>query len=153
MILGFTKQFPWGEPTMFKEKVLASFLKANVVTDDLQILCPKLHSIRAGERWAPGMFMHLAYGVRSKNYQCFQLATVKTTQRIIVSNRDKKILVATRGIDNAYIIHFKKLKQDQVEQLAINDGFTSVDQFWKWFDHDLSGQIISWTGKLYLCQQ
>jgi hypothetical protein len=142
MIIGFKKTFPWGSPTLFKEKILGSF-QCNGHR-------AKYHSIRKGERWAPGMFIHLAYGVRTKKYECFQLATVKTVQRIIISARDKKILTARRGIDNNYIIHFRKLKEFEIENLAVNDGFDSVTDFWKWFDQDMSGQIISWTGKLYL---
>jgi hypothetical protein len=145
MILGFKKTFPWGEPTFFKEKIWSSFETTNYPQEK-----PKLHSIRAGERWQPGMFMHLAYGVRTKKYECFQLATVKTVQRIIISARDKRVLVATRGIDKSYFIDFLKLNEDMIEDLAKNDGFDSVTDFWKWFDQDMSGQIISWTGKLYL---
>lgn len=147
MILGFKRKFPWGEPTYFKEKINYCIDKINTLA---RAAYPKQHSIRKGSRWKPGMLIHLAYGQRTKNYECFQLATAKTVQAIRIYTDIKEVFVAIHGIDNSYFFDFKKLTEDQVEMLAINDGFDSVDDFWKWFTVDIEGQIISWTGKLYL---
>jgi hypothetical protein len=147
MILGFKRKFPWGEPTLFKEKINYCLDKVNTLD---RSMFPKVHSIRKGSRWKPGMLIHLAYGQRTKQYECFQLATVKTVQAVRIYTDIKEVWVAKRGIDNSYFIHFEKLSLKDVETLALNDGFDSVDLFWKWFNVDVDGQIISWVGKLYL---
>ena len=37
----------------------------------------------------------------------------------------------------------------RIKILAKNDGFDSVDDFFKWFDKDFNGKIIHWTNKKY----
>jgi hypothetical protein len=40
---------------------------------------------------------------------------------------------------------------DEIEDLAINDGFDDVADFWAWFDQysPFSGKLIHWTGLRY----
>jgi len=147
MILGFKRKFPWGEPTLFKEKINYCLDKVNTLD---RAMFPKVHSIRKGNRWKPGMLIHLAYGQRTKQYKCFQLATAKTVQAVRIYTDIKEVWVAKVGIGDSYIYDFNPLTKVQVEMLAINDGFDSVDLFWKWFNVDVDGQIISWVGKIYL---
>lgn len=42
-----------------------------------------------------------------------------------------------------------RLKRSQIEELAMNDGFESVDQFFAWFNKDWKGKIIHWTDLKY----
>lgn len=144
MILGFKRNFPWGPETKFMQKIIASR------PSGFKVATPKVHTIRAGNRWQPGRFIHFAYGQRTKDYHCFCHGTVKTVQEIIIYTDIQKVMVATKGVGDSYTFDFQKISEDQVKELATNDGFDSVEDFWKWFNVDLKGQIISWTGKLYL---
>ena len=58
MILGFKQKFPWGEPTYFKEKILAGVGYGPIAGR------PKIHTIWDGFRWEKGMNIQMAYGVR-----------------------------------------------------------------------------------------
>ena len=41
------------------------------------------------------------------------------------------------------------LTNKQIEQLAKNDGFDSVQDFFNWFNEDFNGRIIHWTDFKY----
>lgn len=164
MVLGFKQKFPWGEPTYFREKIWLAGTYKNI-TPGKKVLCdfsqgfqkiskieiyPKLHTIRAGNRWKAGDKIHMAYGVRTKNYEQFnkgisELEYVKSVQNFAIKwypgddiHPNGSITV---GIDGTII--------DDVNQLAINDGFDDLLYFMKWFNKDFTGQIIHWTNLRY----
>lgn len=126
MILGFKTEFPWGEPTGFPEKISKRI---------------KIHSIRDGNRWKQGNWIHYATGVRSKNYDCFY-------QDICTGTQEIQIIKWAHDIGTIFI-DGKKLNQQEKELLAKNDGFDSLADFWKWFKKDFQGQIIHWTDYRY----
>lgn len=170
MILGFKQKFPWGTQTYFREKILSS---AGYVKFDMErffaqkmqptLFKPKTHTIRAGNRWKPGMKLHMAYGVRTKNYQQFnkgipELEVVKGVQRIEIkwytfhmkglpimgtkdsSTRVPKVIIDSTEYSGAC---------SQVRQLATNDGFDSLEDFYRWFNKDFEGQIVHFTNYKY----
>lgn len=47
------------------------------------------------------------------------------------------------------IIDNKKLSYSEMEQLAINDGFDCIDDFFAWFNTDFTGKIIWFVDKKY----
>lgn len=141
MILGFKQNFPWGKPTNFKEKILSG---------------QKKHSIREDgkRRWKVGMLIHMAYGVRTKFYECFcdkhrctgkQEIKIKWSKsKVFVSvDIDHKVFYTLQGgvvfIDKGMI------------ELAKNDGFDSVEDFFRWFSEDTKPNtfIIHWTDLRY----
>ena len=133
MILGFKKRFEDGEPTNFKEKILAG---------------EKIHSMREGYRWKAGYYIHMAYGVRTKDYVQFnwninELTECKSTQNVFMTFLDKQLEITVQG---------KDLSKDEIELLIKNDGLTR-EQFIKWFfpkkAEIWSGQIIHWTNFKY----
>lgn len=138
MILGFKEKFPWGANTYFKNKIWASIEKTNFPS-----ITPKLHSIREGDRWKAGMKIHMAYGVRTKNYNQFnkgipELEYCKSVQEISISPGGL-IMIDGKGLNE----YTKSL-------LAANDGFDSLEDFMKWFKKGLhKGQIIHWTDYKY----
>ena len=138
MILGFKQFFPSGEPTWFKNKIWASIDKTNLLN-----IAPKLHSIREGERWREGMKIHMAYGVRTKNYDQFnkgiaELQVCKGVQKIIISPNANLIMIDGDGLN----LYTKQI-------LAVNDGFNNYKDFQYWFKDGLHGQIIHWTDYRY----
>ena len=128
MVLGFTKTMMVGNrrvPTNFEEKI-----KNGV----------KLHTIRWDEknRWKTGNKIHFATGVRTSNYNCFKEGLCNGTQKIEI--RDRNV-----WIDDVILNYY------EVENLAINDGFDSIKDFWSWFDQysPFTGKLIHWTKLTY----
>lgn len=159
MILSFKEKFPWGEPTHFKEKIWASVEKTNYPQET-----PKLHTIREGERWEPNMKLHMATGVRSKNYNQFnkdipELQFVKSVQRIDILHRSPTcvIIFIDRKIFYSKIVYIKgghimqrEFHPAEFREFIKNDGFDSEQDFWEWFSKPLrNGQLIHWSDLKY----
>lgn len=116
MILGFKPQF--------KEKIINK---------------SKIHTIRYDEknRWKAGNIIHFATGIRTKNYNCFRHGFCQSIQQIKIKHKvDFYITIEIDG---------KNLLKEEIEQLAKNDGFDSVQDFFEWFNEDFEGRIIHWT--------
>jgi hypothetical protein len=165
MTLGFKTKFPWGEPTYFMQKIIAS---VPVPKDNPQSspgnmfssYAPKIHTIREGQRWKAGDLLHMATGVRTKQYHRFnedirELWFVKSVQRFDLKFRspdvcilfiDKNIMYSKNAGENSTVIH----GLEWMEQFVKNDGFESIDQFFRWFKEPVdNAQIIHWTDKKY----
>jgi len=148
MILGFKTQIE-GNPTFFVEKIRACVSPINEKT-----WTPKIHTIRKGNRWKAGIKMQLAIGVRTKDYYQFNtgeyaaLDHCVSVQHIQIDNNSRvgKRIFVEDDTDNIFP---KRLSESEIEQLAINDGFNSVDAFWNWFSVSFIGQIIHFTDFRY----
>lgn len=106
---------------------------------------PKLHTIRRGHRWKAGMKIHAVIHNRTANR--FQFAP--TFQCLSVQD----IIIQHTGHSPNYplvMVHNGKnlmnpLGYQEMEKLARNDGFDSIDHFFEYFNEDFEGQIIHWT--------
>lgn len=118
----------------------------------------KIHSIRAGERWKPEMKIHMATGVRTKNYHCFKEAICKGVQKIeILWDTDvhfaisgSTLMANDRRDFFKVIIDGKQQSVDKgnIESLAFYDGLKDGVTFlqWpSWYLKNFTGQIIHWT--------
>lgn len=126
MILGFKTIFPWGKPTNFPDKIKARLKKT---------------TIRKGNRWKPGMKIHFATGVRTKNYNQFASGICKEAFWVLVEPVNKVVLISALTTEG---IVAKSLSKEEIASIAIDDGFDSVEDFWKYFNHPFEGQIIFW---------
>lgn len=93
----------------------------------------KIHTIRTDKhnRWRKGNKIHFATGIRTKDYKQFYEGVCKGTQDIV--------------IDGKYItIDGRLLSDNDVIQLAKNDGFDNVGDFYKFFNSYFAGKIIHW---------
>lgn len=103
----------------------------------------KIHSIREDphNRWRPGMKIHAATGVRTKNYQCFSLLKCVSVQPIVLS---KGLGFRDARVNGNHIDPY---------QLSENDGFEFVGDFFEWFfpngEGVFKGKIIHWTDFQY----
>ena len=139
MVLGF-KTIINGNPTGFPEKILAG---------------TKIHSIRNGNRWKPGMIIHPATGVRTPNYKQIteKPLTVISVQDIEIQRWENKFPYVL--IDNRFGYDYMIENDLQLlNTLAVNDGFESFKDFAEAFQAihpgDLfEGQIIHWTDYRY----
>lgn len=153
MILGFKTKFPWGEPTFFWQKVLASALPQYQ-----KLVDPKLHTIREGGRWKAGDWLHMATGVRTKQYAQFNrgiepLAKCRATQRFDLTFRSgdcvalyiDKTLMYCKNKDHLY-----EITPGWMDQFVKNDGFDNKEQFFRWFTKSCRNfQLIHWTDLKY----
>jgi hypothetical protein len=128
MILNFLKGFYVNgkrKPTNFEEKIKNGI---------------KLHTIRRDEkdRWRKGNKIHFSTGSRTGNYNCFKEGECTGTQEIEISGRN----IWVDGI---------MMTLDEIEDLAINDGFDSLNDFWAWFDQydPFMGRLIHWSQLRY----
>lgn len=105
----------------------------------------KIHTIREDQygRWHPGMTMHMATGVRTKNYKQFHEAKCISVQEISIFSKYKEVWLFDEW-EKVY-----RLTNIQVETLAKNDGFDTVEDFWNWFNGAFYGKIIHWTDFQY----
>jgi len=115
-------------------------------------LAPKLHTIRRDEHnlWGAGCDIHFVINSRTKNR--FQFAPVikcVSVQEIVIKQNHGKPSVYIDGrdiyewdceIENGY---------PALKQLANNDGFDSVEDFFAYFNKDFTGKIIHWTDLKY----
>jgi len=105
----------------------------------------KVHTIREDkyDRWKPGIKIHMATGVRTHDYECFcDKYTCVSTQRIHIVRYYIDQLIPYIYINyKPFFFHY---------QLAKNDGFKSVNDFYNWFpEEEFIGKIIHWTNLTY----
>lgn len=122
---------------------------------------PKIHTIRADvkEKWTPGKMIHFQqWTSKPYNSKCYQFAPVipcVSTQKIEI--RHNKGGGCDVFVDDRHFHYQPALRIDDWDcqstnrmlNLAQNDGFSSIEQFFRYFDKDFSGKIIHWTNLKY----
>lgn len=101
---------------------------------------PKLHTIRAGNRWKAGdMFSPRVWSGRPYNSKQIEFAPPMEVKRVWGFEIDR----------SDYRLDGKKLGPELLRVIAGNDGL-SIDDFECWFrwPKEFSGQIISWSENL-----
>lgn len=165
MTLGYSQQFKDGTPSYFMEKILIGLMGSRftlepVLASDVeaeQYFEPKIHSIREDRhnRWFAGRDIHHVYNARRSGRICFLKNKCISTQRIIIKTEVSIIGVDSNGRDvkmgtqPLVMVDGRTMSARQVEAIAINDGFPSVQAFFSWFNRDFSGIIIHWTKHRY----
>ena len=165
MILTFSQKIK-DKPTFFVEKILncmhydlkygkelndflkykrLGYNKSQELINKIVSVKPKRHTIRrdSKKRWKLGNLIHFYIDTRSPlQYLFAPVIDCISTQKIeIIYNRGKiRVYINERQLP---------LSPSKVEELAINDGFDSVDDFFEWFNEDFTGKIIHWTDLKY----
>jgi len=170
MILGFKKQFSWGEPTYFREKILCvvgyamleecGILKrirvtsyTNNIIQKISGIKPKIHTIREDKhnRWKAGRSIQMVY--RGKNYSIedhFNKGIDELSKCIHVQTISIKYGKKFGAFEAVIVaIDGKILDESERLLLALNDGFDSLEDFYRWFSKDFSGKIIHFTDFRY----
>ncbi|UOB18596.1 hypothetical protein [Abyssalbus ytuae] len=178
MILSFMTKWPKempnnisGKLTGFQEKIQISLIKEGLLNpDDLhqydrytQFNGPELnskkyrnsinskkHTIRQDvkDRWRPCILID--FFVFSRTNKMFRFAprvSCISTQDIEITYNEE-----TCDLYGQYPTMFvdkRPLSIIECENLAVNDGFDSMDDFCYYFNKDYSGKIIHWTGIKY----
>lgn len=140
MNLAFRHKYPFKGylwETMFKEKIL-SCLKPNPLNHHR----PKKHTFREDEkqRWKQGNLIHFCYYHRKPDQDNFHIGICTGVQKIHIIHELDSVLI---------FIDDKLFPQSRHLELAFNDGFDSLENFYEWFDRDWTGKIIHWTKLRY----
>jgi len=108
----------------------------------------KIHTLREDKnvRFKSGVTLHMATGVRTKDYKQFAQKTVHGVQGADILPATKRIKVY--GVFNSVGENFI-LSEKQVEQFVKNDGFASQEEFWEWFNVPGYYHVIHWTDFRY----
>lgn len=113
---------------------------------------PKIHTIREDktDRWKPETIIHfMQWTGRPYHSKCYHFAPLIpciSTQSIEIEYVLSKPIVV---IDNSYFYNPILGIDKGMLKLANNDGFETIEDFFKWFHHDFSGKIIHWTDLIY----
>jgi len=142
-----------GEPiSTFREYQSGFIEKFNGLWDispGTHVSMPKLHTIRRGHRWKPGMKIHMV--VNNRTDKRFQFAPV--IQCVSVQDIQIKHTGYTPNHPLVMVHNGKHLMNPldyhTIYRLAINDGFNGVNHFFEYFNEDFEGQIIHWTELRY----
>jgi len=142
MILGFKTKFKDGNPTHFPQQILSGIKK---------------HSLREDkhDRWKPCMKIHMATGIRTKNYNQFNkhrpdMEKCKSTQEVWIyySDIEHGDGSFSRGLCHI-VVDGKHLHGRKYQQFIKNDGFPDPFVFKDWFNKEFKGKIIHWTDLKY----
>jgi hypothetical protein len=170
MILPFSTQIN-SKPTYFIEKIWLGLLRShlnligyhrfrgeaaiNNVIDQWDIpnsIYPKLHTIRddKNNRWKVGTIIDFFINCRQKNmFRFAPVLPVVSVQEIEIEwyNKEHKkpewYKNVTISVDGFY------LNATKIIELAQNDGFDNVEDFFAYFDKDFKGKLIHWTDLKY----
>lgn len=117
---------------------------------------PKLHTISEDlkGRWKVGMNIHPVIkpgGRYSKPFQFAPVIKCVSVQciQIVLNNYPFESIGDPKWTIHSVLVGGKELNIEQVQQLAINDGFDSVEDFFAYFDKDFTGVLIHWTDLKY----
>lgn len=154
MILRFKTHFRKDKPTFFYEKILAYIWDFPEI---LKIYKPKKHTIRKGHRWKAGTPIQMAMGGRFTPYVQFNkyevlLQKCISTQHIQINYPKHEFTfpkIPKIFIDGDKFDYRVEEEMKVLNELAINDGFDSFEDFLEWFHEDFDGQIIHWTDLVY----
>lgn len=118
-------------------------------------IAPKIHTIRQDphNRWRAGMDIHFVINNRQKNR--FQFAPVlkcKSVQSIEIKRFQtglKDSFMDEYGAFCSVAVGGNYLNKAEIETLAVNDGFESAKDFFRYFNSHFVGNIIHWTDLRY----
>lgn len=130
--------------------------KFNTNWDIKPHLAPKLHTIRRDEqnRWKEGMNIHFVVNGRTKDRFQFSPVVKCVSVQTIEFKWDYEKSMCWVFIDGISHTTFEK-RECSIEygenaiKLAKNDGFESVEDFFKYFNEDFKGKLIHWTNLKY----
>lgn len=171
MTLGFSRKIN-GKPTYFVDKIWQCLLRDDVEMNALELehklkealpiigktkigdFPQKKHTIRrdSKNRWKEGNDIHfIIYNRTPARMQFAPVVKVQSIQKIEISYHQIKDWKGFITNNNAPMIRIDGcvMSGSEAEELAINDGFDSLDAFFEWFSEDFTGKIIHWTDKKY----
>lgn len=175
MTLPFSQTWPSrmvelaGQPNLFVEKIWESLTKNKLIPNDVFFdhwydyveefginlnikVAPKHHTIRIDphDRWKAGNDIHFVINNRTKDrFQFAPVLKVKSVQKIRIVYENKCSDYPSVAIDGKPLFVYHEEDKKTLTNLAINDGFPSIEAFFQYFNQDFTGKIIHWTDFSY----
>lgn len=167
MTLPFSTQLN-GKPTYFVEKIHSGLLQNDLLQGfdlgsdhnfDLDKLCscePKLHTLRddVNDRWKAGNKIDFFINCRQKDmFRFAPVLPVVSVQKVTIKYHTNTFLVHIDG--KLFFFGNRDFTVNEFEnyqgmrQLAQNDGFDTIEDFFTYFNEDFTGKIIHWTDLRY----
>lgn len=115
----------------------------------------KKHTIREdlNNLWNPGMDIHMVINNRTKDrFQFAPVVKCVSMQDIIITEKTMTVYDCINLKDHRVFtvqVDGKYLSKYRIIELAINDGFDSVEDFFAYFNKDFKGKLIHWTNLKY----
>lgn len=135
----------WGKYTQVYWDYFADELcERNCAIHNSPTVFPKIHTIRADpkNRWKRGNKIHMVIHNRTPNrFQFAPVVQCVSIQKIEIVNDSEIELGKKVIIDGKHLTNCR--------QLALNDGFDTVEAFWDYFGEYFQGKIIHWTKLRY----
>lgn len=105
----------------------------------------KIHTIREDKhsRWKCGRKIHMATGVRTAKYHQFGEGVCVSIQQFELIRKSDYMNESVVKVDG------RTLSESEIQELAWNDGFNNLVDFWLWFSDGFEGKIIHWTDFKY----
>lgn len=168
MTLAFSQKLN-NKPTYFVEKIWQSLLRDGVemnaveFTEKFKEVLPligkakigdypqKKHTIRkdTNNKWKAGNKIHFVINNRTKNrFQFAPIVQCVSTQKIEIYHGDKSKPVVFINDTNHSLLR-RALNENEIKDLALNDGFDNESDFFNYFKEDFTGKIIHWTSLKY----
>ncbi|KQT17403.1 hypothetical protein ASG31_08305 [Chryseobacterium sp. Leaf404] len=161
MILSFKTKIN-DKKTHFPEKILLSIEQNKLSDEPLNFgiaskdYSPKIHTIRKDDknRWKVGVMIDFFINARTKDMFRFapkiQVVSIQEFE-IKYFGLTVQILIDEEWFGDAFFDQFKNIECHNLdlETLAQNDGFASLDEFFEYFNEDFKGKIIHWTNFKY----
>jgi hypothetical protein len=126
------------------------------VFNQIQLFKPKLHTIREDEkdRWKAGNKIDYFINCRQKDmFRFAPVLPVVSTQKVEIKwfewFGEKMVRVFIDGKAFAWVKINTMLVAGEMLQLAQNDGFDTIEDFFAYFNEDFKGKIIHWTELRY----
>lgn len=115
---------------------------------------PKIHTIREdkSDRWKAGNDIHFV--INNRTPERFQFAPVVEcvcVQEIVIDHSPSNPGIVRVTIEKKLIYEGSDSsdRNSRMWEIARNDGFDSVEDFFTYFDKSFTGKIIHWTEKKY----
>lgn len=115
----------------------------------------KIHTIRedAHDRWKKGNSIQFATGVRTKHYNQFKEGQCISVQEIVIIHNPGfiDVFIDNKPFGQCFHQGFDDIYEwnNNLLELAKNDGFDDLKSLFTWFHHSFSGKIIHWTDFKY----
>lgn len=172
MILPFSTKMN-GKPTYFVEKIWETILQKGIqikLTDFIEFgrkalpkhyivgtHKPKLHTIREDkkDRWKAGTKIDFFINCRQKDmFRFAPVLPVVSTQKVQIMWFNTFGTFVARVFINDQSFACVKFEKEMIVtgkmlELAQNDGFDTIEDFFAYFNEDFKGKIIHWTDLRY----
>lgn len=119
--------------------------------ENLENIFPKIHTIREDKAnlWKPGRKIHpVVFNQTKDRFQFAPVLECKSVQKIeirYIPEMPGRGCIKINGIFKSVFNSNFSDDKDFLNQLALNDGFNSIEDFFRFFNKDFTGKIIHFT--------